>query len=57
MRAQGQAYATLLRSFGTSVSEEVLPGVPHMFNLPVNATVTKRWHERQVEEFAQAFGL
>ncbi|VUC23414.1 unnamed protein product [Clonostachys rosea] len=57
LRAQGQAYATLLRSFGVDVSENVLPGVPHMFTLPVNATVTKRWHERQVEEFAQAFSL
>lgn len=57
LRAQGQAYATLLRSFGVEVSEQVLPGVPHGFTMPVNATVTKRWHEKQVEEFAQAFGL
>ncbi|CAG9998470.1 unnamed protein product [Clonostachys byssicola] len=57
LRAQGQAYATLLRSFGVDVSEQVLPGVPHGFTMPVNATVTKLWHEKQVEEFAQAFGL
>ncbi|CAH0020336.1 unnamed protein product [Clonostachys rhizophaga] len=57
LRAQGQAYATLLRSFGVEVSEQVLPGVPHGFTMPVNATVTKLWHEKQVEEFAQAFGL
>lgn len=55
--AQGLAYATLLRSFGVDVSEDILPGVPHMFTMPVNATVARQWHKRQIDSFAKAFGV
>ncbi|KIX95660.1 uncharacterized protein Z520_08780 [Fonsecaea multimorphosa CBS 102226] len=53
---QGLAYAQLLRSFGTEVTEEILPGVPHGFTFPMNATVTKRWLENQRDIFMSAFG-
>lgn len=57
LRAQGQAYAELLRLSGVSVVEDILPGVPHMFTLPTNSTVTRDWTARQVEGFAKAFGI
>ncbi|OAP60659.1 hypothetical protein AYL99_05661 [Fonsecaea erecta] len=53
---QGLAYAQLLRSFGTEVTEEILPGVPHGFTFPMNATVTKKWLENQRDIFMAAFG-
>lgn len=57
LRAQGLAYAQLLRSSGVHVTEDILAGAPHMFTLPTNAEITKRWTERQVEAFAVAFGI
>ena len=57
LRAQGLAYAQLLRSSGVQVTEDVLAGAPHMFTLPTNAEVTKRWTERQVKGFGEAFGI
>ncbi|KIW32086.1 uncharacterized protein PV07_03658 [Cladophialophora immunda] len=51
---QGLAYAQLLRSFGTHVTEEILPGVPHGFTFPMNAAVTKRWLENQRDIFMAA---
>ncbi|KAH0844850.1 hypothetical protein FOPE_09588 [Fonsecaea pedrosoi] len=52
---QGLAYAQLLRSFGTSVTEEILPGVPHGFTFPLNADVTRKWIEDQRDVFMAAF--
>lgn len=57
LRAQGQAYAELLRLSGVTVTEDILPGVPHMFNLPMDAAISKTWHKKQIEAFATAFGL
>ncbi|TAQ88657.1 hypothetical protein B7494_g3009 [Chlorociboria aeruginascens] len=56
LRAQGQAYAELLRFHGVRVTEDVLPGVPHGFTLALNATVAKEWVEREVDSFAAEFG-
>ncbi|KIW95328.1 uncharacterized protein Z519_03912 [Cladophialophora bantiana CBS 173.52] len=52
---QGLAYAQLLRSFGTHVTEEILAGVPHGFTFPMNAAVTKKWLENQRDIFMAAF--
>ncbi|KAF7558988.1 hypothetical protein G7046_g5165 [Stylonectria norvegica] len=57
LRVQGQAYAALLRHSGVCVTEEILPGVPHMFTLPMNAKVTRGWLEKQVDLFMEAFGI
>lgn len=55
LKIQGLAYAQLLRSSGSKVTEEILPGVPHGFTVAVNAKATRNWVERQVEHFAAAF--
>ena len=57
LNLQGLAYAQHLRSSGVKVSEEILPGVPHGFTFPVNANVSKRWLERQIDAFARAFAI
>ena len=54
LRAQGQAFAELLRHSGVTVTEDVLPGVPHMFTLPTNAHVTVAWLKRQVDVLGKA---
>jgi hypothetical protein len=38
------------------VTEDLLPGVPHMFTAALEATVVKKWIERQVKSFEAAFG-
>lgn len=55
LRAQGQAFAQYLRTSGVKVTEDILPGVPHMFTLPTNAKVTKTWLKRQVDVLEKAF--
>lgn len=55
LRAQGLAYGQLLRSCGVSVTEEILPGVPHGFTFPLDAIVTKLWMQGQVDKFQVAF--
>lgn len=55
LRNQGLAYAQLLRMAAVEVEEEILPGVPHGFNLAMNADVPKRWLENQVGVYAKAF--
>ncbi|KIW18443.1 hypothetical protein PV08_02731 [Exophiala spinifera] len=55
LRAQGLAYAQLLRSSGVAVSEEVLQGVPHGFTFPLEARVVKSWLRGQVDRFVTAF--
>ena len=57
LRPQGQAYAELLRRVGVDVTEDILAGVPHGFTFAANAKVTRSWVERQIESFAEAFGL
>ncbi len=55
LKFQDLAYAQHLRLSGVTVSEEILPGVPHGFTFPLTADVSKRWLERQVGAFAEAF--
>lgn len=55
LRSQGLAYAQVLRCSGVTVTEEVLPGVPHGFTFPLTAQVTKSWLIRQVDALEDAF--
>lgn len=57
LRAQGLAYAQLLRSSGVQVTEDILRGVPHSFTFALNANVTKNWLERQIDAFEAAFDI
>lgn len=54
LKVQDLAYAQHLRSSGVTISEEILPGVPHGFTFPLDAQVTKDWLERQVSVLAAA---